>query len=105
MHSDVGDRAAAPYGSVTGTCPDRRSGVAISQQNGDAVIATPPTRLTDPPVPAPPFPGRAVTAEQVANAVLQLRERRGRPPVEQVRAILRALDLTVVPDPVIPRQR
>jgi hypothetical protein len=43
--------------------------------------------------------GRKVTAAQVDRAVLQLRERPGQTAVEQVQAVLRALDLTVVPNP------
>jgi hypothetical protein len=42
-------------------------------------------------------PVRTVTPEQVDLAVLQLRERRGRPAAEQMQAVLRALDLTVEP--------
>ena len=45
----------------------------------------------------PQVPQRTVTAEQLDQAVRQLRERRGRPAVEQMQAILRALDLTVAP--------
>lgn len=44
-----------------------------------------------------PTPLRTVTPEQVDLAVLQLRERRGRPAAEQVQAVLRALDLAVEP--------
>ncbi len=40
---------------------------------------------------------RTVTSEQLDRAVLQLRERRGRPAAEQMQAVLRALDLTVAP--------
>jgi hypothetical protein len=47
--------------------------------------------------PAPPVPPRTITVEQLDQAVRQLRERRGRPAAEQMQAILRALDLTVVP--------
>ncbi len=46
--------------------------------------------------PAHEVPPRTVTAEQLDQAVRQLRERRGRPPAEQMQAVLRALDLTVV---------
>jgi hypothetical protein len=42
-------------------------------------------------------PLRMVTADQVDLAILQLRERRGRPAAEQMHAVLRALDLTVAP--------
>ena len=42
-------------------------------------------------------PLRTVTPAQVDLAVLQLRERRGRPAAEQMLAVLRALDLTVEP--------
>jgi hypothetical protein len=45
----------------------------------------------------PPAPARVVTTEQVQRAVLQLRERSGQSAAEQVRAVLRAFDLTVVP--------
>ncbi|MFD1516199.1 hypothetical protein [Pseudonocardia yunnanensis] len=38
-----------------------------------------------------------MTAEQVERAVLQLRERPGMSPVEQIHAILRELGLTVAP--------
>ncbi len=51
---------------------------------------------------------RTVTSSQVARAAMQLRERRDRSAVEQLQAVLRALDLTVVPDPpppVIPQAR
>jgi hypothetical protein len=45
--------------------------------------------------PAPHHPPRTVTADQLDQAVRQLRERRGRPAAEQMQAVLRALDLTV----------
>lgn len=48
---------------------------------------------------------RTVTPEQVERAVTQLRERPGLSAVEQIHAVLRALELTVTPAPVIPRQR
>ena len=48
---------------------------------------------------------RVVTAAQVDRAVAQLRERPGRSAVEQIQAVIRALDLTVVPDSVIPDPR
>ena len=48
---------------------------------------------------------RVVTAAQVDRAVAQIRERPGRSAAEQMKAVLRALDLTVVPDAVIPDQR
>jgi hypothetical protein len=48
---------------------------------------------------------RAVTQAQVDRAVAQLRERPGRSAAEQMQAVLRALDLTVAADPVIPDQR
>jgi hypothetical protein len=48
-------------------------------------------------------PGRrTVTRRQVDRAVAQLRERRDLPAAEQMRAVLRALDLVVVPDPEQP---
>jgi hypothetical protein len=47
--------------------------------------------------PAHHVPPRTVTADQLDQAVRQLRERRGRPAAEQMQAVLRALDLTVVP--------
>ncbi len=47
--------------------------------------------------PVPPVPLRTVTAEQLDQAVRQLRERPGRPAAEQMLAVLRALDLTVLP--------
>jgi hypothetical protein len=47
--------------------------------------------------PAHHVPSRTVTAEQLDQAVRQLRERRGRPAAEQMQAVLRALDLTVAP--------
>jgi hypothetical protein len=80
-------------------------------------MTTPPARLDgaadDPPPPVieeSPYDGRVssarvVTRAQVDRAVLQLRERPGKTPAEQVQAVLRALDLTVAPDPVIPEQR
>jgi hypothetical protein len=48
---------------------------------------------------------RTVTADQVDEAVAQLRERPNRSAVEQVQAVLRAFDLTVAPPVVIPDQR
>jgi hypothetical protein len=42
---------------------------------------------------------RTVTAGQVSNAITQLRARRGQSAALQILAVLRALDLTVVPDP------
>jgi len=45
-----------------------------------------------------PDPSRTVTAGQVANAIMQLRERPGQCASAQVEAVRRALDLTVVPD-------
>jgi hypothetical protein len=50
-------------------------------------------------------PARTVTRQQVDHAVAQLRERRHLPAAEQMRAVLRALDLVVVPDPAIPDPR
>jgi hypothetical protein len=50
-------------------------------------------------------PARTVTRQQVDRAVAQLRERRHLPAAEQMRAVLRALDLVVVPDPEIPDPR
>jgi hypothetical protein len=46
---------------------------------------------------------RTVTPDQVDQAVHQLRERSGRPAAEQMQAVLRALDLTVVPPNEQPR--
>jgi hypothetical protein len=67
----------------------------------------PPTRLTEPAAPEDrqAEPARVVTQAQIDQAVLQLRERRGRPPAEQLRAVLRALDLTVAGEPVLPEPR
>jgi hypothetical protein len=48
---------------------------------------------------------RTVTRRQVDQAVAQLRERHHLPAAEQMRAVLRALDLVVVPDPEIPGPR
>jgi hypothetical protein len=48
--------------------------------------------------PEPVAPPRTVTSAQLDQAVRQLRERRGRPAAEQMQAVLRALDLTVVHD-------
>jgi hypothetical protein len=48
---------------------------------------------------------RVVTAAQVDQAVLQLRECPGKTAAEQVQAVLRALDLTVVANPVVPGPR
>ena len=59
----------------------RRSG----EQHGPASAITAPASL------------RTVTPDQVDRAVLQLRERRGRPAAEQMQAVLRALELTVEP--------
>jgi hypothetical protein len=50
-------------------------------------------------------PRRAVTASQVANAITQLRERRGQSAAMQMQAVLGALGLTVVPDTIIPTAR
>jgi hypothetical protein len=47
--------------------------------------------------PAHHVPQRTVTPEQLDQAVCQLRERKGRPAAEQMQAVLRALDLTVLP--------
>jgi hypothetical protein len=47
--------------------------------------------------PAHHVPPRAVTPEQLDQAVVQLRERKGRPAAEQMQAVLRALDITVLP--------
>ena len=69
----------------------------VEFQNGDAVATTPPARLTD--VPAQfqrTTTARMVTAAQIDRAVMQLRERPGQTAVEQVQAVLRALELTVV---------
>ena len=48
---------------------------------------------------------RSVTRQQVDQAVTQLRERRQLPAAEQMLAILRALDLVVLPGPEIPSPR
>jgi hypothetical protein len=48
---------------------------------------------------------RTVTRQQLDRAVAQLRERRQLPAAEQMQAVLRALDLVVVPDPEIPAPR
>jgi hypothetical protein len=48
---------------------------------------------------------RSVTRQQVDRAVTQLRERRHLSAAEQMQAVLRALDLVVVPDPEIPAPR
>lgn len=63
------------------------------------MTTTPDVRPDDPdrPLAVTPVPVRVVTPEQVAQAVLQLRERRGQAPAEQMCAVLRALDLTVLP--------
>ena len=50
-------------------------------------------------------PAKTVTRRQVDRAVAQLRERRHLPAAEQMHAVLRALDLVVVPDPKIPGPR
>jgi hypothetical protein len=44
-----------------------------------------------------PVPPRGITPAQLDLAVLQLRERRGRPAAEQMQGLLRVLDLVVVP--------
>lgn len=49
------------------------------------------------PRPAQRVAQRTITPEQLDQAVRQLRERKGRPAAEQMQAVLRALDLTVVP--------
>jgi hypothetical protein len=41
---------------------------------------------------------RTVTSSQLDQAVRQLRERRGRPAAEQMQAVLRALELSVLRD-------
>ena len=48
---------------------------------------------------------RTVTASQVAHAITQLREQRGYAAAVQVQAVVRALDLTVVPDPEVTASR
>lgn len=48
-------------------------------------------------------PLQTITPEQLQQAVLQLRERRGRPAAEQMQAVLRALDVTVLPRVEHPR--
>jgi hypothetical protein len=71
-------------------------------------VITPRTRLTDdetPPHIARVAAGRVVTTAQVDRAVMQLRERPGQTAVEHVQAVLRALELTVDPGPVIPGPR
>ena len=42
---------------------------------------------------------RTVTASQVTSAITHLQERRGLSAAMQIQAVLRAFDLTVVPDP------
>lgn len=83
-------------------------------RNGDAVTTLPPTLLPDGiDAAAPPQRAaravradvRVVTAAQVDRAVPQLREHPGQAAVEQVQAVLRALELTVVLNPVIPEPR
>jgi hypothetical protein len=84
----------------------------VAPPNGDALTTTPDVRLGNPDRtaadcrgvsldvgrrPAHHVPPRTVTAEQLDQAVRQLRERRGRPAVEQMQAVLRALELTVEP--------
>jgi hypothetical protein len=79
--------------------------------NGDALTTTPDVRLGNPDRtsadcrgvsldvgrrPAHRVSARTVTLEQLDQAVRQLRERPGRPAAEQMQAVLRALDLTVV---------
>lgn len=50
-------------------------------------------------------PPRPITTAQLANAITQLRARRGQSAALQMQAVLRALDLIVVPDPVVPAAR
>ena len=50
-----------------------------------------------------PVPVRTVTPDQLQRAVVQLRERPGRSAAEQMAAVLRVLDLTVVPAVEHPR--
>jgi NAD(P)H-dependent FMN reductase len=70
------------------------------------VVPVPSVRpACEPAVDAGATAARTVTSSQVTRAAMQLRERRGRSPVEQMQAVLRALDLTVVPDPVVPAAR
>jgi hypothetical protein len=85
--------------------------------NGDAVPTTPDVRQEDPDRTAADclcavlddergraaLDPRTVTPDQVDQAVHQLRERSGRPAAEQMQAVLRALDLTVVPRNEQPR--
>jgi hypothetical protein len=72
------------------------------------VITTPPTRHTEPDpgheVPSPTHVDvrRAVTAAQVNQAVLQLRECPRQTAVEQVQAVLRALNLKIEDPPAGP---
>lgn len=64
--------------------------------SAEAVLADPPPTMAR---------DRSVTRQQVDRAVTQLRERRHLPAAEQMQAVLRALDLVVVPDPEIPAPR
>ncbi len=48
---------------------------------------------------------RTVTTSQVAKAITQLRGQRGLSAAMQIQVVLRALDLTVVPDPEGPPAR
>lgn len=50
-------------------------------------------------------PLRSITESQAARAILQLRERSGRPASEQLCAVLRALNVVVIPDPRVPSPR
>ena len=104
------DNTYGDAGSVVS--PDRSSLTRCAPPNGDALTTTPDIRLGGPDrtasecggvslgvgrIPAAHVPQRLVTAEQLDQAVRQLRERRGRPAAEQMQAVLRALDLTVAP--------
>lgn len=68
------------------------------EESGRATAACGSVSLDVGRTPAPPAVQRTVTMAQLDHAVRQLRERRGRPAAEQMQAVLRALDLTVVPD-------
>jgi hypothetical protein len=48
---------------------------------------------------------RTVTTSQVTRAITELRQQRGHAATVQIQAVIRAFDLTIVPDPEVPTSR
>jgi hypothetical protein len=82
--------------------------MSVPHDRGDGETMTPSEsaqRSPDPIVTTSPLACiercRTVTVRQVTNAITQLREQRGHAAAAQIQAVIRALDLTVVPDPEV----